>query len=69
MSPWHTFSLEELGRPSVDIIMLPQEYPLLQYAAAYWYSHIETAANIYCSLPFQAFLKEIIPPKNQRAQV
>ena len=62
-------SLEDFRQPSWDVGMLLQKFPLFRYAAKYWYSHIEAAAEINCSPPLQDFLKEIIPPKNLKTQV
>ena len=62
-------SLEEFRQPSWDVKKLLQKFPLFRYAASHWYSHIETAADINCSLPLQDFLKEIIPPNNLKTQV
>ncbi|KAF2176608.1 hypothetical protein K469DRAFT_812982 [Zopfia rhizophila CBS 207.26] len=62
-------SLEDFGRPRQNISMLQREFPLISYAASYWYSHIETTADIDCSLPLQHFLKEIMPPNNSKAQI
>ncbi|ERF76578.1 hypothetical protein EPUS_05851 [Endocarpon pusillum Z07020] len=62
-------SLEEFGCPSWDVNELLQEYPLLRYAASYWFSHIETAADINCYPPLQDFLNDIIPPNSPKAKL
>ena len=61
-------SLEDFGRPlTTEIHMLRQNFPLFEYAANDWYSHIETAADIISSAPLQDLLKEIISPNNLKA--
>ena len=62
-------SLEDFGYLSQDRDMLLRKFPFFEYAATYWYSHIETAADFRCHLPFEGFLKEIVPPIAYKAQV
>ncbi|KAI4166568.1 MAG: hypothetical protein LQ343_007949, partial [Gyalolechia ehrenbergii] len=62
-------SLEDFGHRWQDREMLLRNFPLFEYAATYWYSHIETAADFRGHLPFQDFLKEIVPPVAYKAQV
>ncbi|KAL9023952.1 MAG: hypothetical protein Q9196_006863, partial [Gyalolechia fulgens] len=62
-------SLEDFGNPWQDRGILKRNFPFFKYAATYWYSHIETAADFRGHLPFQDFLKEIVPPVSYKAQV
>lgn len=62
-------SLEDFGHPVTERHMLRQKFPLFEYAANYWYSHIETAADIISSAPLQDLLKEIISPNNPKARL
>ena len=62
-------SLEDFERPLTEIHMLRQKFPLFEYAAIYWYSHIETVADIISSATLQELLKEIISPHNLKAHL
>ncbi|KAL8939772.1 MAG: hypothetical protein Q9211_002590 [Gyalolechia sp. 1 TL-2023] len=62
-------SLEDFGNPWQDRGMLKRNFPFFDYAATYWYSHIETTADFRGHLHFQDFLKEIVPPSTHKAQV
>ncbi|QVM13334.1 hypothetical protein D8B26_007942 [Coccidioides posadasii str. Silveira] len=59
-------SLDEFRLAKKNI--MEQKYPLLEYAATNWYSHIEAAAEINCHHSIKDFLKTILPP-NPNAQV
>ena len=61
-------SLEDFGRSLKEIYMLRQKFPF-EYAAIYWYSHIETAADIISSAPLQDLLNEIISLNNPKARL
>ncbi|KAI4157359.1 MAG: hypothetical protein LQ342_008341 [Letrouitia transgressa] len=62
-------SLEDFEHPWQNREMLWHNFPFFEYAANYWYSHIETAADVRCYLAFQDFLKEMVPPVVCKAQV
>nr|KMM72211.1 hypothetical protein CPAG_08509 [Coccidioides posadasii RMSCC 3488] len=59
-------SLDEFRLAKKNI--MEQKYPLLEYAATNWYSHIEAAAEINCHHSIKDFLKTILPP-SPNAQV
>ncbi|KAL8766255.1 MAG: hypothetical protein Q9194_006317, partial [Teloschistes cf. exilis] len=45
-----------------------KNFPFFEYAARYWYSHIESAADFDCHAPLGTFLKELVSPTALKAR-
>ncbi|KAM7210732.1 hypothetical protein V8F06_013894, partial [Rhypophila decipiens] len=62
-------ALEEMGHQLWNTKKLDKEYPLLEYAARYWYDHIESTADVYSQAPLQGFLRKLVDPASRNTQL
>lgn len=61
-------SLKDFEHSWPDKRSLLEKFRFYKSAAHYWYSHIETVADIDYNAPFQNFLKKVVSPTGLKAQ-